>query len=178
MDSKKRCSCFEQYPVYIIILSNFVSLSIYFIGAYLLYQLSIILVGVYALYILALQIRLMKRSCVNCYYYGKLCAFGTGKLSSLFFKKEDTNKFSQKQIGWKDLFSDFLVVLIPLFAGIAILIMQFSYKILALVILLLLMASIGNGFIRSSLACKYCKQREIGCPAEKLFQRKKRSKKE
>jgi len=27
----------------------------------------------------------------------------------------------------------------------------------------------GTAMIRGNLVCKYCKQREIGCPAEKLF---------
>jgi hypothetical protein len=37
-----------------------------------------------------------------------------------------------------------------------------------------LLTFIGNGLVRGSLACKYCKQREIGCPAEQLFNKKKK----
>ena len=53
--------------------------------------------------------------------------------------------------------------------GIVLLIRDFSWLVLAMVILLLFLATLGNGVIRGSLACKYCKQREIGCPAEQLF---------
>jgi hypothetical protein len=28
--------------------------------------------------------------------------------------------------------------------------------------------------VRGQLACKYCKQRELGCPAEQLFSKTKR----
>jgi hypothetical protein len=28
--------------------------------------------------------------------------------------------------------------------------------------------------IRGSIACKYCKQRELGCPAEQMFAKKKK----
>ncbi|MFH1684097.1 MAG: hypothetical protein ABIA67_04360 [Candidatus Margulisiibacteriota bacterium] len=28
------------------------------------------------------------------------------------------------------------------------------------------------GYLRGSLACKFCKQRELGCPAEQLFSKK------
>jgi len=34
---------------------------------------------------------------------------------------------------------------------------------------LLLLATAGKGAVRSSLACKRCRQRELGCPAERLF---------
>jgi hypothetical protein len=57
--------------------------------------------------------------------------------------------------------------------GIVLLIRTFNLLLLVLVILLFLLAFIGNGLIRSSLACKYCKQKEIGCPAEQLFSKKK-----
>jgi hypothetical protein len=34
---------------------------------------------------------------------------------------------------------------------------------------LIALSFVGNAVLRGSFACKYCKQREIGCPAEKLF---------
>jgi len=39
--------------------------------------------------------------------------------------------------------------------------------------MLILLTSAGNSYIRGSLACKYCQQRELGCPAEKLFNKEK-----
>jgi F0F1-type ATP synthase membrane subunit c/vacuolar-type H+-ATPase subunit K len=39
-------------------------------------------------------------------------------------------------------------------------------------IILVGLTTIGNGYIRGNLTCKYCKQREIGCPAEQLFSKK------
>jgi hypothetical protein len=113
----------------------------------------------------------MRRSCTNCYYYGRLCAFGKGKLSAIFFKKGNAKKFTQCKITWKDLIPDFLVSIIPSLAGIWLLIIHFNFLILSSVIWLVLLTSAGNSFIRGSLACKHCKQREIGCPAEKLFKK-------
>ncbi|MFC1905310.1 hypothetical protein ACFLXL_00695 [Chloroflexota bacterium] len=46
---------------------------------------------------------------------------------------------------------------------------DFNWLLLSIVLALLLLTFIVNGFIRGSLACKYCRQREIGCPAEQLF---------
>jgi hypothetical protein len=163
---------FENYPFSIIIISNLVSISIYLIGAYIIYQLDIIWLFLYLIYILALEIRLMKRSCANCYYYGEYCAFGKGKISSWFFRKGSHKEFINHNITWKNLLPDFLVSIIPLIVGIALLILKFNWLLLILIVLLVILASAGNSFIRGSLACKYCKQREIGCPAQKLFEKK------
>lgn len=165
--------CYEQYPLWILFLSNLVSVAIYVIGGYIIYQLGFIWLAVYLLYILWLEFRVMTRSCTNCHYYGKFCAFGRGKLSAIFFKKGNSKTFTQRQITWKDIIPDFLVSIIPLLVGIVLLVINFNFLILLLVILLVILTSAGNAFIRGSLACKYCKQREIGCPAEKLFKKSK-----
>ena len=170
MNSSK---CYENYPSWIIALSNFVQIALYFIGAFVIYQIGFVWLAVYLLFILSLEIRLMKRSCVNCYYYGKFCAFGRGKLASIFFKRGDSQKFIQDKVTWKDILPDFLVFIIPMVVGCAILVSGFSWLILSAVVLLFLLGFVGNGIIRGSLACKYCKQREVGCPAERLFSKTK-----
>jgi hypothetical protein len=67
---------------------------------------------------------------------------------------------------------DLLVSLIPLLIAIGLMIIKFNLIILFATIVLVALTTIGNGFIRSNLTCKYCKQREIGCPAEQLFSKK------
>jgi hypothetical protein len=165
---------YENYPCWIMLISNFVSIAIYLIGAFIISQIGLIWLGAYLLYILGLEIRLMRRSCVNCYYYGKYCAFGKGKLSSLFFKKGNPHKFIKDKITWKDILPDFLVSIIPLIVGVILLILNFNWLFLILIVLLVTLTFAGNGFIRGSLACKYCKQREIGCSAEQLFNKNKK----
>ena len=39
-------------------------------------------------------------------------------------------------------------------------------------IALLLLGFLGNALVRGHLACRYCRQREIGCPAERLFDKR------
>jgi hypothetical protein len=73
---------------------------------------------------------------------------------------------------WKDIIPDFLVFIIPVLAGCILLLIEFQWTILILVIVLLLLGFFGNAIVRGKLACKYCKQKEIGCPAEQLFERK------
>jgi hypothetical protein len=162
---------YENYPCWIRTISNLVSLSIYTIGAYIIYRLGVFWLALYLLYILWFELRLMKKSCTKCYYYGKCCAFGKGKISSWIFKK-DSGAFTDRKITWKDIVPDFLVALVPVAVGIVLLIMNFSWLILILIILLGFLVSAGNGFVRGQLACKFCKQREIGCPAEQLFNKK------
>jgi hypothetical protein len=165
--------CHENYPTKIVIASNLVSFLIYGIGAYILYRFSLIWVIGYVLFILLLEFRLLSRHCVDCYYYGKTCAFGKGRLSSLFFPKGQPEQFNQKQITWKDIAPDFLVFIIPFLVGILVLIQEFTWIILSLIIALFLLGFFGNALVRGQLACRYCKQREIGCPAEQLFDNKK-----
>jgi len=169
---KEKIKSYENYPCWGILISNLLEVIIYFIGAFILYQLGLIWMFFYLIYILILQIMVLKKSCVNCYYYGKYCAFGKGKLASLFFKKGSKN-FCQRKVTWKDIIPDFLVSIIPIIVGIVILIINFSWLILGLIMLLILFSFTGTGLVRGKIACKYCKQREIGCPASELFNKNK-----
>ena len=161
--------CHEQYPAWVVVIANLVSLLIYGIGVYILFQFSLIWVIIYILFILLLEFRLLGGHCVDCYYYGKTCAFGKGYLSSLLFPRGHQEQFNQKKITWKDIVPDFLVFLVPILAGILLLTQEFSLIILSLIIALFVLGFFGNALLRGQLACRYCKQREIGCPAEQLF---------
>lgn len=79
--------CYESYPGWMVVLSNALTISIYIIGAFILYGLGIIFTALYLLFCLFMEIRLLKKGCVNCYYYGKTCAFGKGRLSSYILKR-------------------------------------------------------------------------------------------
>jgi len=164
--------CYENYPAWIVLVSNLLGISIYAIGAYLMFRFGIIWFFVYLVYIIGLELRVMMVSCTNCYYYGKVCAFGRGKLCSSFLKKGMFAKYHNRKITWKDLVPDFMVSLIPMFVGAILLIKNFEWLILILIIILALLAFFGTGFDRSQLACKYCRQRELGCPAEQMFRKK------
>jgi hypothetical protein len=161
---------YENFPLWIPLLSCTLSLSIYALGAVILSQLAMLFVVLYLMFCLWLELRILRESCVNCYYYDKTCGLGRGKLCALFFKKGNPEEFAKKQISWKDLIPDFMVLIFPLIGGIIVLIRDFSWLVLALMVILALLWLGGNALIRGSLACKYCKQKELtGCPAEQLF---------
>ncbi|HEY3389507.1 MAG TPA: hypothetical protein VGK38_08060 [Prolixibacteraceae bacterium] len=163
---------YENYPIGVVILSNLVSLSIYGLGFIIVVRLGLIVSLLYVTYISIFEYRLLRYHCVNCFYWGKTCGFGKGRLSSIFFKRGDLSKFCAKDFSWKDLIPDLLITLIPLAIGIYLLIAEFDIIVLMAMILLIILTTMGNGFIRGQLTCKYCKQRELGCLAEKLFNKK------
>ena len=168
MNSKKN---YESYPLGFVIGANILQLLIYLIGLYIVYLIGPIWFILYVLYILILEIRLLKYSCVNCYYYDKLCAFGRGKICSLIFKKGIPQQFLDKKITWKDLIPEFLLSIVPILIGIFLIIRNFNWIILFLIVILFIISFPVTGYLRGSLACKHCKQREIGCPAEQFFRK-------
>ncbi len=166
-------ACFENYPLGIVAVANIQNFSTWIIGFYILSGISILISMLFLAYCLILELRVLTKSCVNCYYYGKVCFTGKGKVSALLFKKGDPRRFISRTITWKDILPDFMVSIIPIVGGIVVLMTSFSWLIVFLLIVLLFLATAGNAIVRGSLACKYCKQREIGCPAQKLFDKSK-----
>jgi len=160
---------YEKFPAPIVLLSNLLSVSIYGIGAYLMAGLGVWSLAAYILYCGWIELRLLRHSCVNCCYYGQTCAFGKGRLCALLFRQGDPQRFAQSPISWSDLLPDFAVSLIPAAAAVVQLVTDFRWATLALLAALLVLTSWGNAVVRGSFACRHCRQREIGCPAEKLF---------
>jgi len=134
-----------------------------------MFQASRIISIFYLIYILALEYRLLKYHCTTCFYWGKVCGFGKGRISSWFFLKGDISKICSNEMSWKDMIPDLLVSLFPFVTGIVLLVFEFDYTILIILILFMFLTTVGNGFIRGKLTCRYCKQKELGCPADKLF---------
>lgn len=166
-------TAYEHFPVRIGLLANTVALAIYGLGAYILGRAGILFVIPYLLYCLWVESNVLRKSCTHCYYYGKMCAFGKGKLCSWLFKKGDPQKFIDREISWRQIVPDMLVLVFPLIGGIVLLIKGFSWLLVVLLALLVVLSFGGNAIIRGSFACKYCKQRELGCPAQQLFGEKK-----
>ena len=162
---------YDNYPALIILVCNLVPLSIYVIGAVILAGFSPWVSVAYLLFCLWLESRVLRKSCVNCYYYGKNCGTGKGRLCALLFKRGDPQRFAAKEVTWKEVLPDFLVSLMPLLGGIVLSILDFTWLRVILLVLLMALASVGTAAIRGNLLCKYCKQGRLGCPAAKLFEK-------
>lgn len=160
---------YENFPLWIPLIAILVSIFGYILGAIILSGFGITVVIIYLAYCVCIELLVIFRSCKNCYYCGKICGLGKGKIAPIFVKKGNSKKFTEKKISWYDVVPDFFVAIIPIVGGIILLLYNFSFLLLGLIILLSILFFGGTGFIRGSFACKYCKQRKIGCPAEKLF---------
>jgi hypothetical protein len=163
---------YDNFPLGMVVLPNLVAILIYLAGVLIMYKLSLIAAILFLIYAVGLELRLLSRHCVNCYYYGKVCGFGKGRISSLFFKAGDPLKFCEKSFKWKDMIPDLLITLIPLVTGLILVVFKFSILLLICILLLIGLTTMGNSVVRGSITCKFCKQRELGCPAEKLFSKK------
>jgi hypothetical protein len=49
------------------------------------------------------------------------------------------------------------------------LVQDFTWLGVGMLVSLVALALWGNAIVRGSFACKYCKQKELGCPAARLF---------
>ena len=163
---------YEGFPARMVLVCVLFILSIYILGAAILFRFGLIWSVLYLLIVLLLELRLMRGHCTDCRYYGKTCAFARGRLSALLFPKGDPDRFSRMTITAKDFVPDFLVFIVPVLAGIVLLVTGFSWLLLLEVAILLLLGFAGNGLVRGRIACRYCRQREIGCPAQRLFEKR------
>ena len=102
-----------------------------------------------------------------------MCGLGKGKIASLLTKKGDPKKFTEREVNFFDLIPDFLVTIFPIVGGVILSVLNFSFIRIGMIILFVILSFGGTAFIRGTLACKYCKQREIGCPAQQFFSKKK-----
>ena len=166
---------YENFPVWMPLLATAVSVSIYVLGVYIFWQLGILFAAVYVFFCLWTEFRIIRKSCVDCYYYGKRCGLGRGKLCALLFGKGSVERFAEREISWKDIAPDFLVFLLPVAGGIVYLVRDFAWPVVGLLAILVFLSFGGTALIRGQLACRYCRQRKLGCPAERLFDKTKRT---
>jgi len=162
---------YKQYPAWIVLLSAAVAIAIYALGAVLLGRLGLVCALIYLAYCAWLEVNVMRKSCVHCAYYGKLCGLGKGWLCARLFPRGDPARFAQHEVSWRDVVPDMLVLVFPLLGGAVGLIREFPWLFLGLLLALVILSVGGNAVIRGSFVCAHCAQRELGCPAQKLFER-------
>ena len=133
------------------------------------YPKSSIILGNLAFAIIMVGVVLRKLVCTNCYYYGKWCSTGWGKLSALLFKKGNVEAFDTS-IGVKLAPVTYgLLVLIPLILLVISVVQGFTVPKITVLILLLLVSSY-SGIISRKKACTNCKMRLVcpGCAVKEM----------
>ncbi len=153
----------EEYPKTSIILGNLIMslwIALGTIACWLLYPL---IAWIYlALAVMMVGVVLRKLVCTNCYYYGRWCGMGWGKLSALFFKQGSMGDFD-KSIGLKLAPVTYgLLSLIPLICLVISMVQGFTVAKIVVLILLLLV-SLYSGVISRKKCCTSCRMKLI-CP--------------
>jgi len=163
---------YESYPYRILCLSMILTFSSYALGTLIIYLINSLLGVGYVILCFVSLLVCIKYRCSFCYYYGKKCYSGLGALSKLLFRQGNSNDFkSPKNLMPTAIFS-FAVLFLPLIGAIVLMIFKFSWLILILSIIYLLIAVIPVFILRKNLFCKYCKQGKTGCPAYEGMQGK------
>ncbi len=153
----------EEHPKATIILANLVMLIWIASGTIACWFLHPLIAWIYlAVALTMVGVVLRKLVCINCYYYGKWCGTGWGKLAALLFKEGDMEKFSTSS-GVKLAPGVYgLLSLIPIVLVVVAIIMEFTVpKIIVLAVLLLV--SVYSGFISRKKGCVNCKMK-LACP--------------
>jgi len=76
---------FENFLWWMVLTCNAVGVAIYAIGLFLMARLGVVWGALFAAYCIWMEWRLLSGSCRSCYYFGKRCGFGRGRLCSWFF---------------------------------------------------------------------------------------------
>ncbi len=160
----------ESYPKSVIIFGNLMMALWIGLGTLALSLLSPLLGWVYLiLAVFSVYILLRKLVCTNCYYYGKWCPIGWGKLSALFFNQGNIENFS-KSIGVKLAPIVYgLLTLIPMIVVTISLIQQSTVPKL-LVLLAILLIGFYSGTLSRKKTCRNCKMRLL-CPGSAVKKR-------
>jgi len=124
---------------------------------------SPILAGIYLAWaVTMIYVILRKLVCTKCYYYDKLCHSGWGKLSALFFKKDNVENFNCTVVKILPPLTYGLLLVIPLVS--IIISMNQSYSMTKIIVLILLLSvSSYSGAIGRKKSCERCKMKYI-CP--------------
>jgi hypothetical protein len=149
----------EQYPMSRIIIGNILIALWLIVGCVAVWFYSPILATIYLIVaVLTVYIILRKLVCTNCYYYDKWCSMGWGKIASALFKRGNIEQFNES-IGLRLAPIVYgLLTIFPLIVVLLVLIFEFDYYKLA-VLVILLFFSVYSGSISRKSACADCKMK-------------------
>lgn len=156
---KQKETGLEEYPKAVIIIENLALLIWIALGAlaasYVATELAIAYVAFAAIMLLFL---LRKLLCTHCYYYGKWCHIGWGKLTALIFPKGNPEEFNTG-LGQKLVPVTYgLLMMVPILALVFSMLGAFTLEKLGLLIAIFAVSGY-SGFIARKNSCALCKMR-------------------
>ncbi|MFX0085562.1 MAG: hypothetical protein ACFFAU_07805 [Candidatus Hodarchaeota archaeon] len=155
----------ENYPIKIVCFSATLTLISYLLGFVVLYVLHPILGILFLLLAFSTILVSMKLRCTHCYYLGKYCNFGLGKLAAILFKKRgDQEEFKNLKKVIPTAILSFGTMLLPVFVGIWLIFFDFTLVNIGLLSVYILFGILPNFLVRGSF-CDKCIQGQLGCPS-------------
>jgi hypothetical protein len=151
----------EAYPKHVVVLRWMVLGAAFALGVYILTDIKHVLGIAYVIYsIVALTFILPLSRCAHCFYHGKLCNTGWGKVAAYLVAKGDESKYVKYYN-----YAIFLHLLwiIPLLASFVQLIRERDLKSLIIFLAYSFVLFVEKIFLKK-LGCIRCRLREI-CPA-------------
>ena len=167
---KENLSFCHTYPKYVIIIRWIILVVTFALGTYILTDIKVLFGVGYAIYsLIALTLILPLSRCVNCFYHGKVCNTGWGKVAAYLFPrgmnhvvntKEDESKYVEH---YNYAIFLHLLWLVPLLGSFFQLLRKRGMIVLILFLAYLFILLLEK-IVLKKLACKRCHQREF-CPA-------------
>lgn len=158
-------SYYERYPWQITAFCASLTFSSYAVGTLVFYFLYAPLAWAYLAVCTITLATSLKLRCTFCYYYGRRCAFGLGQIASRFFRQGDPAEFSRRTNLLPAAVLNFSVLFVPVVGAIVATAIDFSWVVPVLFFIYILVAVVPGFLLRSSVVCRACRQRELGCPA-------------
>jgi len=151
----------EHYPMSRIILGNILIMLWIVMGTIAVWFFSPVVATVYLIFaVIAVYFILRKLVCTNCYYYDKWCSMGWGKLAAALFKQGKIEEFNDS-IGLRLAPIVYgLLTIFPLLVVVVVLIAEFDYYKVA-VLVILMFFSVYSGSISRKSACASCKMKTM-----------------
>lgn len=155
-------------------LSSILDVLGYVFGAVIFYLINILLgIGFLILCTFSLLVG-MKLRCRFCFYYGKRCYSSMGgKITQFLFSRGNSDDFKDAKNLVPTAIVSFAVLLLPVVGAVILVVLRFSWFVLTLFMLYMLVAVIPGFYLRKNLFCRYCNQGKIGCPAYQGMQGRK-----
>ena len=153
----------EQYPKSSAVIANLVMAVLIALGTIACWFFTPVAAWIYlAIGVLMVWVVMRRLVCVNCYYYGKWCATGWGKLAAVLFKQGSIDKFSTS-IGVK--IAPIVYGLLSVIPIILLIVSLFSLVSAPRIVVLVLLIGITaySAVINRKKTCSKCKMRLI-CP--------------
>lgn len=162
----------ENYPIKIVCISATLTILSYLLGTVVLYVLHPFLGILFLLLAVSTIVVSMKLRCTHCYYLGKYCNFGLGKLAAILFKKGDPSEFRNPRKVIVTAILSFGTLLLPIIAGVVLIIIDLSIENIGLLLVYILFGILPNFFVRGNF-CEKCVQGQLGCPSyEQMIKRR------